>query len=762
MRKIFKIAANELRSLFYSPVAWFILIVFTIQAGINFSELLKSFIRRQAIGEFNEFGLSSALISGYSGLFSVIQHNLYLYIPVLTMGLMSKEFGSGSIKLLYSSPLTPRHIVLGKYLSMLIYGAVLTGILAIFIVFSIIVIPNFDIPMAISGLIGLYLLIAAYSAIGLYMSSLTSYAIVAAVGTLAVLSLLNFIGDMGQNIEFVRDIAYWLSIKGRASVFISGLLDSEGILYFIIVILFFVILSIIRIQSQIYRKGKGKRFMKYAILMVSVVISGYITSIPRFKYYYDMTATQVETLSEASRNIMKKIKGDLKITTYVNILGKNAVYGLPRNLKKDISNFNDYIRFKPDMQMDYVYYYKEVPSISYHRYANLLEKERAEKYAKIYKTPFKIFRPPEEIGNITELRTENYNLVRKIEYKGKSAFLRMFDDMMIYPSETEISAAIGKISGSKMPVAAFVTGEGERSPDNAGDRDYYSFAKNTDFRYALVNQGFDIVSHELSAANEIPAGIDILVIADPKTGFSDDNIEKIIRFIESGGNLFIAGEPGKQDLLNPILEILGLSFTEPLLFQENGDFDPGLVLCRPTKQGAAVSSGYNKLVRHKTVIVMPGAVGIEYKTDKGFTPIPLMEATDNAYYPDLKYSENMYFPFPDTVLAEQNITVMALKRNTEKGEQRIIVTGDADCISNAELSMVRKGINASNYSLVTESFKWLTKGEFPVDVRRPAPKDTDILLKHRAIKWIKTGSIIGFPLLLLISGILLLRMRRKN
>ena len=207
MRKIFKIAANELRSLFYSPVAWFILIVFTIQAGINFSELLKSFIRRQAIGEFNEFGLSSALISGYSGLFSVIQHNLYLYIPVLTMGLMSKEFGSGSIKLLYSSPLTPRHIVLGKYLSMLIYGAVLTGILAIFIVFSIFVIPNFDIPMAISGLIGLYLLIAAYSAIGLYMSSLTSYAIVAAVGTLAVLSLLNFIGDMGQNIEFVRDIA---------------------------------------------------------------------------------------------------------------------------------------------------------------------------------------------------------------------------------------------------------------------------------------------------------------------------------------------------------------------------------------------------------------------------------------------------------------------------------------------------------------------------------------------------------------------------
>ena len=65
-------------------------------------------------------------------------------------------------------------------------------------------------------MLGLYLLVCAYAAIGLFMSSITSYQVVAAMGTLAVLAVLNFVGDMWQDIDFVRDITYWLAINGRA------------------------------------------------------------------------------------------------------------------------------------------------------------------------------------------------------------------------------------------------------------------------------------------------------------------------------------------------------------------------------------------------------------------------------------------------------------------------------------------------------------------------------------------------------------------
>lgn len=69
-------------------------------------------------------------------------------------------------------------------------------------------------------------MICAYAAIGLFMSTLTSYQVVAAVGTLAVLAALNYIENVGQDIPFVRDITYWLSISGRADTFFKGMICS--------------------------------------------------------------------------------------------------------------------------------------------------------------------------------------------------------------------------------------------------------------------------------------------------------------------------------------------------------------------------------------------------------------------------------------------------------------------------------------------------------------------------------------------------------
>ena len=135
---------------------------------------------------------------GDYGLFTHIQQYLYLYIPLLTMGLMSRELSSGSIKLLYSSPVTNKEIVLGKYFAMLVYGLVLIGILAIYVLYSACTIKAFDFTVALSGLLGLYLLICAYASIGLFMSSLTSYQVVSAMGTLAILAALSLVRGSGK------------------------------------------------------------------------------------------------------------------------------------------------------------------------------------------------------------------------------------------------------------------------------------------------------------------------------------------------------------------------------------------------------------------------------------------------------------------------------------------------------------------------------------------------------------------------------------
>lgn len=54
--------------------------------------------------------------SNWGGVFTTMQNYLYFYIPLLTMSLVSKELSSGSIRLLYSSPITNTQIIVGKIL----------------------------------------------------------------------------------------------------------------------------------------------------------------------------------------------------------------------------------------------------------------------------------------------------------------------------------------------------------------------------------------------------------------------------------------------------------------------------------------------------------------------------------------------------------------------------------------------------------------------------------------------------------------------
>lgn len=81
-------------------------------------------VQGQALG-YTLWDVTASIFTGWMGIFPGFLRNLYLYIPLLTMGLMSREYSSGSIKLLFSSPVTDSQIIFGKYLSVLIYNLVL-------------------------------------------------------------------------------------------------------------------------------------------------------------------------------------------------------------------------------------------------------------------------------------------------------------------------------------------------------------------------------------------------------------------------------------------------------------------------------------------------------------------------------------------------------------------------------------------------------------------------------------------------------------
>ena len=803
MKTIYKIAKTELQILFYSPVAWLILVIFTFQAAMIFTGNFADLVRRNALS-WPLSNLTSATFYGYgiNGFFTLVQRYLYLYLPLLTMGMMSRELGSGSIKLLYSSPLTNRQIILGKYLALMIYGLVLIGILVVFALFSIATINQVDLQIILSGLLGLYLLICAYAAIGLFMSSLTSYTVVAAMGTLAILALLNYLKQVGQSIEFVRDLTYWVSISGRSDTFISGLLTSEDILYFLIVICLFILFSILKLSAGRQKSTWYVSFGKYAGVFVIAMMLGYFSALPQLKVFYDATRMKSNTLTTKSQDVMKKLKGGMTITTYTNMLETNYIWALPDMFKQDVERFDQYIRFKPDIKMKYVYYYHKADyPILEKMYPGLNAKQRLDTLNKVYNWDFPIV-PYEEVAKHVDLSKEKYRFVRLLEHEnGQRSFLRMYEDQQRFPSENEITAAMKRLV-VKVPVVGFLTGHGERSIEDQSDRGYQMFAQERTFRYALINQGFNFA--EVRLDKEIPSDIRVLVIAEVRKPLSAAEAAVLNRYIDKGGNLIIAGEPGRTAVMNPLTERIGIKFLPGMLVnkdktkaeEETGGVSvsgggivvvtssvvkpskaagekpvkpvkkgqTNLLIMSPTKEGIDSSYHLAAMTRRPHVLTMPTASAMEFDPSRGFKAATWFKTDSVDSWNELETTNFV----DDTVrlnpkageVETRYATVMALSRKVNHKEQKILVTGDADWLSNAELGMGRNGVLASNFSLINGAFFWLTDGEVPQDMRRAPAPDTSLSIGKTA--WAIANILLSwiFPLLLMLAGLVIWIRRR--
>ena len=312
---------------------------------------------------------------------------------------------------------------------------------------------------------------------------------------------------------------------------------------------------------------------------------------------------------------------------------------------------------------------------------------------------------------------------------------------------------------------AFLTGHGERSIDGIGERDYYAFSQYKDFRNSLVNQGFESISLSLDSVNKVPENIDILVISDVRTALSPKEQEIIENYIAEGRNLLIAGEPRRQEQMNPLLAPLGLSFMPGILVQESKDFSTDLILANPTMASLNVINRFDKLLAFGNQITMPSAVGIKQTEEKGFKVVPILTTDSTGSWNELETTDFI----DDTVCLNPAIgevekiynTVVALSRKVGNKEQKIILTGDADCISNGEFGRRVPTARASNFSLITGGFFWMSDNEVPIDVRRPALPDNKVYVEKTGSKVIKWSFMIVLPLLLAGIGIFLW-IRRKG
>ena len=238
IRNVLTIARRELDAYFSSPIAYIAIPVFLVICGVYL------------FGVFDFFESNQATLRP---LFERVPLFFILYVPALSMRLLSEEKRSGTAELLLTMPVSDTQIVLGKYLGSLAFLAV-TLVMTLFYPLLVGSLGDLDAGLVAGGYLGLLLVGAAYLALGLLTSAWTRNQIIAYI--LAVLFCVFFYA-IDSMVAFVwqggRDAFAFMSFRAHFVNIARGVIDTRDVVFYLSVI---VVAAVMTVQSLAARHWK--------------------------------------------------------------------------------------------------------------------------------------------------------------------------------------------------------------------------------------------------------------------------------------------------------------------------------------------------------------------------------------------------------------------------------------------------------------------------------------------------------------------------
>jgi ABC-2 type transport system permease protein len=255
MNNIWTVARKELRTYFTSPIAYVVIAVFLVLVGFFFYSLILWFNSQAMQMAQNQYYYSQLNINQqvFGPLFHNISIILLLMLPLLTMRLFSEEKKIGTDELLYTSPISITQIILGKFLAsllVLLSMLALVGALSLFAFFY----GNPELSPVLIGFLGLFLMGAAFLAIGIFFSSLTENQIVSAIltfGALLLFWIINWASNSAAG--FWKDVLNYVSFFQHFDNMTQAILDTTDVVYYLSFAFFGLFLTHSVIQSRRWR-----------------------------------------------------------------------------------------------------------------------------------------------------------------------------------------------------------------------------------------------------------------------------------------------------------------------------------------------------------------------------------------------------------------------------------------------------------------------------------------------------------------------------
>lgn len=316
-------------------------------------------------------------------------------------------------------------------------------------------------------------------------------------------------------------------------------------------------------------------------------------------------------------------------------------------------------------------------------------------------------------------------------------------------------------------VAYLTIGHGELN-----DQSFGAGPKATWVRTLLRRLNYEVKNLGLSEglAAQVPGDASVLMIVGPEEPFLPEEIESLIRYVETGGRLFLALDPGQQENVGRLLDYLGLEYPEGVLtIDKERHFVPRRfnVSDRQNLVTASFSShpsvqGLSSGGRRATLVVVGAGSLLRAATHPGGKvdfPVRSMTGTWADLDADFEFSADVEERKVHYLAAaiERPVAGEAGRADNSEDEtqMRAFVLADSGLLDDALLRRV-----LGNAVLVGDAVEWLTGGD---GATTALESEEDIPVQHSRAEdrlWFY-ATVFGAPLLVALFGFLLLRTRQR-
>ncbi len=433
-----------------------------------------------------------------------------------------------------------------------------------------------------------------------------------------------------------------------------------------------------------------------ALLLATAMGLGYAVS--RHPLQRDLTFNASNSLEPASISVLKQLSGPVNITVYATMQD-------PRlgDIRKIIREFLSlYQRYKPDLKLVFI-------------------------------------DPEKEPEKTREARIQlNGELV--VEYAGRSEHLTQIN-------EQTLTSALLRLAHTRSQTVMYLDGHGERKLDGRANHEL-----GTLFGAKLKQNGFKINSLNLSIAQDVPDNTSVLVITQPQVDLMPGEIDKLLRYVDRGGNLLWLVDAEPMHGLERLTEKLGLLLPpgiviDPAATEMNA---PATWSLGTTYPPHPVTHDFNLITAY------PSARPVAWNENTEWKHQILVEVASRGWvtrsaagvsHPHFDKQHDT--PGPATV-------ALALNRDINDKEQRIVVVGNGAFLSNSFAG------NGGNVDLGVNMINWLASDEQLITLQPRAAKDSNIILTKMQLNFISVGFLLGVPLLLAGFGTYIWWRRRRS